>query len=397
MHLISGSNFRSGHKYPLAVGTIASALVLLPWLGGILFAETLYQVQAAFPKLQFTLPVFITHPPDGSRRLFVIEQMGRVLWFENTFNPDAPEVALDISHKVRHHHMEEGLLGMAFHPKFKKNRQVYLFYSASEPRRVVVSEFRMNRMKEKIKPKTERILLEVPQPFGNHNGGMIQFGPDGYLYISLGDGGGAGDTKGHAQNLQRLLGKILRIDVDTPSTDKPYSIPDDNPFVDHPRARKEIYALGLRNVWRFSFDEMTGDIWAGDRGQYMWEEVNIIQKGQNYGWNVLEGLDLYSKNPPHRGPGPMIPPIFKYSHEVGQSITGGTIYKGSEIPELYGTYIYGDFMSGQIWSLEMPQNKKAKNTRLATGTPLSSIGTDARGELYFLALHEGKIYQLKKK
>jgi glucose/arabinose dehydrogenase len=352
----------------------------------------------AFPELTFIQPLFVTFPPDGSDRLFIIEQNGRVLWIENRPDEIRTDVALDITSKVRRQHMEEGLLGLAFHPNAKSNKKIYLHYSASNPRRNVLSEWKMNGALTKILPNSERVLLEVEQPFGNHNGGMIAFGPDKMLYVALGDGGGVGDPYSKAQNKQTCLGKILRIDVDKTDGTRAYAIPPDNPFVNEKDTYPEIWAYGFRNPWRFSFDRETGLLWAGDVGQNAWEEVDTIEKGFNYGWNVREGkhpyVDLLISPIPE---GPFREPVWDYGRTEGQSITGGYVYRGQKLPELVGAYIYGDFMSGKIWALRDAKSGNPSNTLIAKGTHISSFGEDKNGEIYFTSLYDGKIYTLKKR
>ncbi len=300
------------------LATLAAALLLAVFGCGSPGPETgdgsPVRIVEAFPELEFHRPLWIAPAPDGSDRLFVLEQAGRVLWFENRrdVTPDEVEVALDIRDKVRspeaelranRGHNEEGLLGMAFHPDFERNGHVFLHYSetsppgAAERQRGVVSRFVMDPDRLVIDRDSEEVMLTVDQFRGNHNGGMIAFGPDGYLYLSFGDGGGRGDPRKYAQNLGTLLGTILRIDVDRPDGDRPYSIPHDNPFVDRDGARPEIFAYGLRNVWRFSFDPDHGDIWAGDVCQNSWEKIHLIRSGHNYGWPYLEGTHPYDGIP----------------------------------------------------------------------------------------------------
>ncbi|MCH9053211.1 MAG: PQQ-dependent sugar dehydrogenase [Proteobacteria bacterium] len=239
----------------------------------------------------------------------------------------------------------------------------------------------------------ERAGNLLPSP-GGVNGGTIVFGPDGYLYIVLGDGGKANDPFGNGQNLETLLGSILRIDVDHQDAGKKYAIPQDNPFVGHAKARPEIYAYGLRNIWRMSFDRETGDLWAGDVGQDLWEEINIIRKGGNYGWNVREANHKFGPN----GSGPrkdLIDPIWEYHHDIGKSITGGHVYRGKRVPALVGKYIYADYVSTLIWALdydakagEVRGNHPISSEKLA----IMSFGEDEMGEVYFFAT-DGKLYR----
>jgi glucose/arabinose dehydrogenase len=238
-----------------------------------------YKFVQVFPRLSFESPLFLAAPPDGSDRLFVAEQDGRLRSFAN--KPDVSEapVVLDLSAKVRREHNEEGLLGFAFHPRFAQNGFIFVQYSASKPRRNVISRFTWKG--KAFDPGSEKVVLEINQPYGNHNGGMLAFGPDGFLYVGLGDGGSAGDPQDRAQNKGELLGKILRLDVDREESGRAYAVPPDNPFRAEKGARPEIWAWGLRNPWRFSFDRKTGDLWAGDVGQNKWEEIDLIKVGRD--------------------------------------------------------------------------------------------------------------------
>jgi len=346
--------------------------------------------EVAFPNLRFNKPVYITFPPDGSDRLFVLEQDGRVLWFNNQPGVEQAHLAIDLRRRVRRSNPEEGLLGLAFHPDFKTNGQVFLHYSASRPRRNVLARFEMDLARKLIDPATEQVLLEVKQPYGNHNGGMIQFGPDGYLYVSLGDGGETGDPHNHAQNTATLLGAILRLDVDHQQPGLSYAIPQDNPLVDNPNARGEIWAYGLRNAWRFSFDRATGRLWAGDVGQFKWEEIDLITKGGNYGWNLWEGNHRYDRR---EEPGPFIKPIMEHERGQAQSITGGYVYRGQQVPTLHGAYVYGDFATGLIGSLRYDGQKVTQHDYLAHVLAISSFGEDQNGELY-LTSYYGQIYKM---
>jgi glucose/arabinose dehydrogenase len=239
-------------------------------------------------------------------------------------------------------------------------------------------------------PQSESILLEIAQPFSNHKGGRLVFGPDGYLYLGPGDGGSAGDPNGNGQNRSVLLGKILRIDV----AQSPYGIPPDNPFAGNTEGfREEIYAYGVRNPWRFSFDSVTGWLWVADVGQDLYEEIDIVEKGKNYGWNIMEGKHCYGS--PQCSTAGLVLPIWEYSHHEGQSITGGFVYRGAKLPELSGAYIYGDFVAGKIWALRYDGQAAPTNSLLSdTNLNISSFGIDKDGEIYFLAF-DGKIYTLE--
>jgi glucose/arabinose dehydrogenase len=355
-----------------------------------------YGFTVAFKNLSFERPVLLTAAPDGSDRLFIVEQAGRVLWFDNRAGVTGKDVrvALDISGgKVSRKGNEEGLLGLAFHPDFENNRYVFLHYSASSPRRSVLSRWTMDDDAERIRPDSEEVILEVAQPFGNHNGGDIHFGPDGFLYITLGDGGAGGDPHENGQDLSTLLAAILRIDVDDPQGGKAYGIPDDNPFIDTPKARPEIYAYGLRNVWRFSFDSETGTLWAADVGQNAKEEIDIITKGGNYGWNPREGFSPYNGGAKSDD---MIDPVVEHGRDEAASITGGYVYRGQAIPQLKGAYIYGDYVTGNIWRLRYDGEQVTDHQQIGNVSQIASFGVDRDGELYICSL-DGPIYKLTSK
>ena len=348
----------------------------------------------AFPNLNFEQPVDIQSPKDGTNRIFVLSQPGIVFVFDNDAKTKTKKVFLDITDKVLYGG-EQGLLGLAFHPNFKSNGFFYLDYTIDNPRRTVVSRFRVSAKDPyKADPGSEVILFEVEQPYSNHNGGQISFGPDGYLYISLGDGGSGGDPKNNSQNLKSLLGKILRIDVDKKSNGKNYSIPDDNPFKGNKNGNKEeIFAFGLRNVWRFSFDKK-GNLWAADVGQNEWEELNIIEKGKNYGWRIMEGKHCYNPEDDCDTKG-LVLPIWEYGHNEmgGYSITGGFVYNGKSAPGLSNKYVYADYVNGKIWTFALV-NGKVNNKLLAdTDYLISTFGTDENDELYFADHNKGKLYK----
>lgn len=350
-----------------------------------------YEVEAAFPNLMFVHPVDLQNAGDGSNRLFVVEQAGRILVFPNSSTVLAAEIFLDIQNRVSDAGGEEGLLGLAFHPEYEINGSFYVNYVAPNPRRTVISQFTVDPTDpDRGDPTTELILLEFDQPFSNHNGGQLSFGPDGYLYIATGDGGSGGDPLNNGQSLTTLLGKILRIDVNPGSG--LYIIPPDNPFAGT-SFREEIYAYGLRNPWRFSFDPMTGWLWAGDVGQDAWEEVDIIESGGNYGWRVMEGNHCFQPSIGCDETG-LIPPVWEYGHASGESVTGGFVYRGTANPGLTAAYIYGDYVSGSIWALTYGGIQSPSNTLLSqTSLSISSFGIDEEGELY-ICDYEGGIYNL---
>ena len=287
-------------------------------------------LERAFPRLPGGAigqrPLFLTYPPDGTNRVVVVDQNGRVVIFPNDPNASSVGTFLDLTGRVGREGTEEGLLGLAFHPRYAENGFVYVYYTAYNPRRSVISRFRVSSDANRLDQASEMVILEIGQPFANHNGGMIVFGPDGFMYIGLGDGGGPNDPSRNGQNLGVLLGKLLRIDVDRQEPGRAYAIPTDNPFVSQAGARGEIWAYGLRNPWRFSFDRATGAIWAGDVGQSRLEEVDIIRKGLNYGWNVMEGNSCLSGTTCNRAG--LEPPIAEYGRDKGCSVTGGYVYRG---------------------------------------------------------------------
>jgi glucose/arabinose dehydrogenase len=337
---------------------------------------------------------------DGTTRMFILEQDGKVYTYENGQRSAKPW--LDLSKKVNVGY-ECGLLCIAFHPDYQKNGLFYVDQTRMAPTlKTFIAEYKVDPKAEAVDLATERILLTIDQPFENHNGGQLQFGPDGYLYIGMGDGGSMHDPNNNAQNPKSLLGKILRIDV---NAKEGYAIPKGNPFANDASYRPEIWSLGMRNPWRFSFDSATGLLYEGDVGQDIWEEVNIIEKGGNYGWRIREGAaDLHPvPNPPK-----MIDPIFQYNHnKTAASITGGMVYHGKAIPALEGYYIFGDYSLGKVWGIKYdPAAKKVVSEVLLinpadpnlTGgqraTQPSSFGQDAAGEIYLCDITFGNIFKI---
>jgi len=352
-------------------------------------------VVEAYPNLTFDRPVDFQHAGDNSNRIFIAEQKGVIYVFQNNPNVTNKEVFLDIESKVKDQGNEEGLLGLAFHPDYETNGYFYVNYTASSPNRTVISRFQVSASNiNQANNASESVLLEINQPFSNHNGGQLSFGPDGYLYIAVGDGGSGGDPQNHGQNPNTLLGTILRIDVDTRTGALNYSIPSDNPFVNNAEGkRQEIYAYGLRNVWRFSFDSQTDRLWAGDVGQNRAEEIDIITKGGNYGWRTMEGFECYNPANGCNKAG-LEMPILEYGHANGDvSITGGFVYRGSALDQLKGLYVYGDFASGRIWTLDHADLNNPVNTQLLRASfPIASFGVDQQNELYLCGF-DGKIYK----
>ncbi|MCA9225763.1 MAG: PQQ-dependent sugar dehydrogenase [Planctomycetales bacterium] len=356
----------------------------------------------AFPKLRIERPIVVTHAGDGSNRLFVASQLGKIHVFPNRGDVDSTTVFLDIESQVvyKDKENEEGFLGLAFHPKYAENGYFYVYYTTTDaPHTSVVSRFRRSADDpNRADPASELELMRIDQPFWNHNGGTIAFGPDGYLYIALGDGGKAGDPFGNGQNLSTWLGSVLRIDVDRQAGGKNYAIPDDNPFVDRDGAKPEIYAYGFRNIWRLSFDRQTGRCWAGDVGQDLWEEIDIVVKGGNYGWNLREGRHPYG--PKGVGPQPnLIEPIWEYHHNEGKSITGGRVYRGEKLPQLRGYYLYADYVAGWIRALKYDfEKQQVLENRLIPSAklPIITFGEDEQGEVYCTTqLGGGIIYRFE--
>lgn len=345
----------------------------------------------AFPSLSFSNPVDFQVPGDESNRIFVVEQEGIIRVFANDSSAEEAAVFLDVRDRVVDGG-ERGLLGLAFHPQFAANGQFFVDYTAPNPLRTVISRFEVDPNDPNAGlPGSEEVILEVDQPFGNHNAGAIAFGPDdGYLYVTFGDGGSGGDPEENGEDPTTLLGSILRIDVDRGD---PYAIPPDNPFVgNNQNYREEIFAYGLRNPWRISFDPETMRLWAGDVGQNQYEEVDVIESGGNYGWDVMEGMHCYEPRSRCDQTG-LILPVWEYDHDLGQSITGGYVYRGSDVASLVGKYVYADFVSGRIWALTYDGGEAKNEELLDSNLATSSFGVDQDRELYVLAFN-GKIYRM---
>ena len=361
------------------------------------------KVVRAFPNLKITRPTVFTTARDGTGRIFVVTQQGKISILPSDQNAGEAKEFLDITDRVvyKDKENEEGFLGLAFHPKYKENGQFFVYYTSTiEPQLSIISRFRVSKDDpNKADPKSEEELLRIKQPFWNHNGGSIVFGPDGFLYIALGDGGAGNDPFGNGQKMSTLLGKILRIDVDHKDEGKAYAVPKDNPFVGKKDAKPEIWAYGLRNPWCISFDKKDGTFWCAEVGQDIWEEIDIIVKGGNYGWNLREGFHKFGP----KGSEPrkdLIEPIWEYNHTVGKSITGGEVYHGKRIPELEGHYIYSDYVSGKVWALkyDAKSGKTVANRSLQTESamPYIAIGQDDAGEVYLTDAF-GQIWWLERK
>lgn len=339
---------------------------------------------------QLTSPVFATHAGDGSGRLFVIEKTGTIAILKDGQRTAAP--FLDISSLITDNGSEQGLLGLAFHPKYSENGIFFVYYTASNGDNTL-ARYKVSSSPDAADPSSGVVMFKQEDPAPNHNGGMLAFGPDGYLYVGLGDGGGAGDTYGNAQNRNTLLGKLLRLDVDKGD---PYAIPTDNPWPEGGDARPEIWAYGLRNPWRFSFDRDTGDLYVGDVGQNQYEEIDMqpagAKGGTNYGWNTREAMHCFRSN--SCASDGLVDPVAEYSHDEGCSVTGGYVYRGTAMPGMAGIYLYGDYCSGTIWGLRRDAGGQWQASKLlSSGTNLSSFGEDQDGELYVVDL-SGKLYRI---
>ncbi len=346
---------------------------------------TLVQIAGDFER-----PLFVTGANDGLDRLFIVEQGGRVWIMQDGVVLSSP--FLDVSALVSRNANERGLLGLAFHPNYAENGQFFINYTDVNGDTAVL-RYRVSADNPNLAdPNSAEYVIRVGQPYPNHNGGDIAFGPDGYLYIGMGDGGSAGDPQRHAQNPQSLLGKMLRLDVHGGT---PYAIPTDNPYVNDPRFLPEIWAIGLRNPWRFSFDRLTGDLYIADVGQNQWEEVNFQPAdnsgGENYGWNIMEGTHRYSGEPVIEG---LTAPFTEYNHSQGCSVTGGYVYRGSALPDLQGIYLFADYCSGLIWASARDASGTWQTTLFKeSGLVISSFGQDDSGELYVVH-HGGGVWKL---
>jgi uncharacterized repeat protein (TIGR03806 family) len=369
-------------------------------------------VQRVFPNLTFTEPVAMVQAPGDSTRWFVVEKPGIIRVFTNNPIVATMQVFLDIRDRVvQLGQCECGLLGIAFHPNFPTENRVYINYNDRQFRSIT-SEFRTTGGGSTLDPNSERVLLTVDKPSDNHNGGQLNFDADGFLYLGLGDGGGGGDPQENAQNPMRLLGKMLRIDVDSQPGGQPYGLPADNMFPGNPRCNlngsgtqncPEIYAMGLRNPWRWSFDRQTGTQWVADVGQGAWEEINIVTRGGNYGWDHREGAHCFEPQSGCQTAG-LIDPVAEYDHSIGEAITGGYVYRGTQTTELFGRYIFADFGSGMIASLTPgPGGTYTIATHVQAGSApsgapgvlnISAFGESNGGELYAVDFSRGQLFQL---
>ena len=384
------------------------------------------ELRPAFPNLKIDRPMWMSEAPDGSSRMFIVYQDGKIMIVKKGSDGGDAKEFLNIEDRHPHFDNEDGLMSIAFHPDFKTNGRFYIYYNQKNPAdqhtqphnypfRSVISEFKVSATDpDKADLSSERILFEVPQPFSNHKGGELGFGPDGYLYLGLGDGGSGRDPFNNGQNINTLLAKMLRIDVNTRAKignddrthELNYEIPRDNPFANQTNARSEIFAYGLRNPWRWSFDRTTGDLWVGDVGQDLWEEIDLVTNGGNYGWSVREAAHHFKPGPPGAQ---YIDPIMEYphrpnllteslfpDHSIGLCVIGGYVYRGKQFAALEGVYIYGDYNLGTIWGLRYDRNTHKVTTQgmlLDQKKNITSFAEDLDGELYVLT-QDGQIYSI---
>ena len=333
-------------------------------------------------------PVLLTHVADDRSRVFIVEKTGYVF----AYNGVQKYLFLDASSLITTRGNEQGLLSIAFHPSYSDNGYLFIFYTAKNGDNTLARLTVDPPSTIQTDLQSLEVLIAQEDPASNHNGGMLAFGRDGYLYLGIGDGGRGGDPWDNAQNLETLLGKMLRIDVNQASG---YSIPNDNPFIEQDKVRPEIWAYGLRNPWRHSFDKETGDLWIADVGQNKWEEIHWrsveSQGGENYGWRLMEGNHCYLPKK-ECDSGKLVKPIAEYARKFGCSVTGGYVYRGGAIKDLYGKYIFGDFCSGTVWSIDKNKNYEMQEL-IQTDLNISSFGEDASGELYVVD-YRGKVFKL---
>jgi glucose/arabinose dehydrogenase len=387
-------------KIPLKRSLALSQLMGLFFAGALMLRAETYTETALWPEKKFLHPTQWVITPDAKKREIILQQNGLATVVRAADSSQEGKIFADLTGRPRFGQgYEEGLIGMAFHPQFEKNGRVYVYFTVKDPLASVLSEFTVTADGEKLNLHSERVLLEVPQPFVNHNSGNLFFGQDGMLYVALGDGGLRDGPHHLAQNLWSLLGKIIRIDVDQRSGARPYGLPADNPYQEWDGIRGEIYALGLRNPWGFCQDQQTGLMWLADVGQDLFEEINHIKKGKNYGWNYREATHAFIKRTETPPEGAVFEePIHEYDHTQGISITGGYVYRGKKLPALQGQYLYGDFAFGTLWSLRWAEGEKATAQVIRPQSPggpfqPAAIYPDRDGEPIILS-YDGTIYTL---
>ncbi|MCB1190490.1 MAG: PQQ-dependent sugar dehydrogenase [Leptospiraceae bacterium] len=346
------------------------------------------------PIFQVVQPTDIQFPPDTDSQMIILEKKGKMILYDWNENKSKELVKVDVISES-----EQGLLGIAFHPNFQNNGNFYLNYNKKieESDYSIVEEWKFQNAKDLFHSEVAavKIIMEVKQPYANHNAGQLAFGPDGMMYIGWGDGGWRADPENNGQNPKTFLGSMLRIDVNKRENEKPYAIPSDNPFTDSKAYKPEIWAIGLRNPWRYSFSP-DGRLIASDVGQDKWEEINIIDKGKNYGWNVLEGFHCFVNE--NCDTAKYAPPVYEYDREEGNCVTGGYVYTGKEIPELSGKYVFGDFITGRIWAFDLPITSTEKVKEIFTlgkwNILISTFGRDNKGEIYASDYQTGKIFKI---
>ncbi|HEU4391127.1 MAG TPA: PQQ-dependent sugar dehydrogenase, partial [Blastocatellia bacterium] len=367
------------HDFSTTLRPVRGAQQLAPAAAGIQLQPVLIS--------GITSPIFAGNAGDGTNRLFIIEQGGVIKVLQP--GSSSPTVFLDITTKVMSGG-EQGLLGLAFHPLYESNGRFFVDYTRKPDGATVIAEYHVSAGNPNVADNTEIVHLTIPQPFANHNGGMLAFGPDAFLYIAMGDGGSGNDPGNRAQNINELLGKILRIDIDHPNGMIPYSSPSSNPFFGATPGADEIFAVGMRNPWRFSFDRGTGNLYVGDVGQSAWEEVDIVTVGGNYGWRVFEGNHCTGNDPGLCNPANYVPPVTEYAHAAGRcSITGGYVYRGTLGTLPAGVYLFADFCTGEIFMIDSGVQSLLLDTQLN----ISSFGEDESGELYVVGLG-GQLYRI---
>ncbi|MBM9499497.1 PQQ-dependent sugar dehydrogenase [Leptospira sp. 201903071] len=380
---LSGVSLISKTKIPPSKNSPKeSKLPAVPWYS---------QVAGGFQE-----PTDIQFFPGDSNRMIVLEKRGKMVEFDLTKKQKT--IRADFTGQIETL-SEEGLLGLAFSPEFANDSRFYVHVVVKENGKdhSKILEFEWKQDSILRIENAKRTVLKVEQPYSNHNGGQIAFGPDKKLYIGFGDGGGANDPYKNGQNPATFLGKLLRITPNSKTSGAPYKVPEDNPFLNKPGFLPEIWAYGLRNPWRFSFDSVTGELYLADVGQNSFEEIDLIQKGGNFGWNLKEGFHCFKSNPDCSLPG-ISDPIHEYPRDDGHSITGGYVYRGKELPKLLGSYVYGDFVTGRIWILRQKNGKKISNELLfRTPVQISTFGQDGNGEVYFADFGSGNILRLVKK
>ncbi|MBS0209891.1 MAG: PQQ-dependent sugar dehydrogenase [Planctomycetes bacterium] len=401
-------NYKTGHVIvpDMKAGTVSTLPLVSPRPTDVDETPLPVEIAQVWPNVEIARPIVLTHANDGSGRRFCASQLGQVYILPKNDDDSQATLFFDLHESVSYKNSEneEGFLGMAFHPKFKENGQFFVYYTSTEsPHLSKISRFRVDADNPNhASVKSEEVLMRIPQPYWNHNGGTLAFGPDGFLYIALGDGGSANDPQNNAQNLSTWLGSILRIDVDRKEGKLAYGIPQDNPFLPGGSqagradgAKPETYAYGVRNIWRMSFDRQTGEGWFADVGQDIWEEINLLKPGANYGWALRESMHRFRET----GSGPrrdLTEPIWEYHHDVGKSVTGGHVYRGP-IQALQGHYIYADYVTGRVWGLKYDKQAKrvVANRPIAGNTaPVMSFGEDQDGEVYFMT-PEGRLYRFR--